>query len=393
MSLRHMRSLILVACGHAVIELCSQFLPVIYPVVIETMGLHYRQVGALALIASIGTSLAQPLFGYLGDQWDPRRMSAVSVAWIGLIMGLVGWTNNYALLASMIGLGVLGSAAFHPPGAMIASSCGPRRRGAAVSVFSVGGSVGSALSPLLITAGIGWLGMRGTVVLMPVALLCSVVLFWLLGQTQRAERSQPAASEGAGDGDSMLRLALVILTVMCLSWFQGSFRTYLPTWIEGQRDSLTAGGSMMFVMMASMGVGSIAGGALSDRFGRWQLLAVSLGLLGPVQWLFVGSAGPLQWALIGVMGVLLGATFPVSIVLAQETWTRGMGIASGLVMGIGWLPGGLGAWVTGYIADSYSLEAGLRTLAVPALLGLVCVLTFAATGRKRMEKREEVVPV
>jgi FSR family fosmidomycin resistance protein-like MFS transporter len=388
-----MRSLFLVAGGHSVIELCSQFLPIVYPLVMDTMGLNYRQVGALALVASVGTSLAQPLFGYLCDRWDPRRLSALSVAWIGLIMGLVGWANGYVLLALMIGLGVLGSAAYHPPGAMIASSGGGDRRGTAVSVFSVGGSVGSALSPLLITAGIGWLGMRGTIVLVPVALLYSLLLFWLLGQTERTVRSQSTACSESGEGDSLLRLVLVVLTVMCLSWFQGSFRTYLPTWIEGQRDSLAAGGSMMSVLMALMGVGSLLGGALSDRVGRWQLLAVSLGLLGPVLWLFVGSTGVLQWALIGVMGILLGATFPVSIVLAQETWTRGVGIASGLVMGVGWLPGGLGAWVTGHIADGSSLETALRTLVVPALLGLICVLAFAGMGRKRMDKREEAVPV
>jgi FSR family fosmidomycin resistance protein-like MFS transporter len=393
MSSRYVRSLFLVAGGHSVIELCSQFLPIMYPVVIETMGLNYTQVGALALIASVGTSLAQPLFGHLCDLWDPRWLSALGVVWIGLIMGLVGLSNSYGLLALMIGLGVLGSAAFHPPGAMIASSCGGERRGTAVSVFSVGGSVGSALSPLLVTAGIGWLGMRGTVVLVPVALLYSLLLFWLLGQTERIAHSESAACQDSENGDSLLRLALVVLTVMCLSWFQGSFRTYLPIWVNGQRDSLAAGGSMMFVMMASMGVGSLVGGALSDRLGRWQLLAVSLGLVGPVQWLFIGSVGPVQWVLIGVMGVLLGATFPVSIVLAQETWTRGVGIASGLVMGIGWLPGGLGAWVTGRVADKLSLEVALRALVIPALLGLICVLTFAGTRRKSMDKRDRVVPV
>jgi FSR family fosmidomycin resistance protein-like MFS transporter len=305
----------------------------------------------------------------------------------------VGWANTYVLLALAIGLGVLGSAAFHPPAAMVASSYGGDRRGTAVSVFSVGGSLGSALSPLLITAGIGWLGMRGTIVLTPVALLYSLLLLWQLGQTDRARQDRPAASQGLANGDSLLRLGIVVLTVMCLSWVQYSFRTFLPAWIKAQTGSLDAGGRMMFVMMAAMGAGSLAGGALSDRVGRWQLLAVSLGLLGPVQWLFVGATGPLQWVLIAVMGVLLGATFPVSIVMAQETWSRGVGVASGLVMGIGWLPGGLGASFTGFVADRLSLEIGLRALVVPAVLGVICVLVYAATGRRLADKCEEPAPI
>jgi hypothetical protein len=45
------RSLFLVALGHLSIELCSQFLPVIYPVLIVTLGLNYTQVGLIALVA------------------------------------------------------------------------------------------------------------------------------------------------------------------------------------------------------------------------------------------------------------------------------------------------------------------------------------------------------
>ena len=390
---RNSRSLVTVALGHTTVELCSQFLPVIYPLLISSMDLNYTKVGVLALVASTGTALAQPLFGYLADTWGPRRQAALSVAWIGLLMGLVGWMGSYAGLALIIGLGVLGSAAFHPPGATIASSGAGERRGAAVSVFSVGGSLGSALSPLLITASIGWLGMRGTAVLIPIALLCSLVLYWQLGRARDAGGEQTTSRQSAGGGDSVRGLILVVMAVMCLAWFQWSFRTYLPIWIESQSRSLTASSRMFFLLQVCMGCGSLIGGALSDRVGRWQLLALSLGLLAPVVWFFVGAAGAWQWVLLGTMGILLGATFPVSIVMAQESWSRGVGIASGLAMGIGWLPGGVGASFTGYIADRFSLEVGLRALVVPALLGLVCVLGYASARQRTRDESGGLVPV
>jgi FSR family fosmidomycin resistance protein-like MFS transporter len=382
----------LVAIGHMVIELSSQFLPVVYPLVRETMGLNYTQVGLLALVASLGTSVAQPLFGYLSDRWDPRWMSALGVAWIGLVMGLVGLAGSYAALALTIGLGVLGSAAYHPPGATIASSAVRGRRGVSVSIFSVGGSAGSALSPLLITAGIGWLGMRGTIVLIPIAILYSLVLFALLRRVGRPPQRHTPATRRAPPRNVLAGLSLVVLAVMCLAWFQGSLRTYLPIWVEQQTGSLAAGGRLMFTLMATMGVGSLIGGALSDRIGRWQMLVIVLALLAPVSWLFVSASGIVQWALIVVIGLLLGATFPISIVMAHETWPSGMGIASGLVMGLGWLPAGIGASVTGAIADRVSLEAGLRTLLIPALIGAGLVVTYGVVQGKRAAEREEPLP-
>ena len=52
------------------------------------------------------------------------------------------------------------------------------------------------------------------------------------------------------------------------------------------------------------------------------------------------------------------------------------GLASGLVMGAGWAPGGLGASLTGYLADQSSLTSALQWLAVPPILGVLAMVIF-----------------
>jgi FSR family fosmidomycin resistance protein-like MFS transporter len=235
--------------------------------------------------------------------------------------------------------------------------------------------------------------MRGTAVLIPIAFAYSLLLYWLLGRADYAQDVREAKQQAANGENSIVRLVLVVLAVMCLSWFQGSFRTYLPIWSESQGHSAAVAGRMLTVFLATMGVGSLVGGASSDRIGRWQLLALSLLLLGPAVWFFIGATGPMQWGWLMLMGVLMGATFPVSIVMAQEAWSRRVGVASGLAMGVGWLPGGIGASLTGMIADRFSLEVGLRTLVLPALIGTVCVLAYASTRRKSLDERGEPVLV
>jgi len=368
-------SLLLVAFGH----------------LMDNLNLSYTQVGVVALVASIGTSIAQPFFGYLSDRWNPRAMSALSIAWIGVMMGTVGLAPNYGLLVVVVGLGMLGSAAFHPPAATIASSCARARRGAAVSIFSVGGSVGSALSPLWVVLGMRWWGLSGTLVLAPSALVASGLLYWLLGRTNGAAEQPRGGAVPVGEDRSWVHMGLVVLAVMAVAWFQVTVKTYLPIWIEEQGLPIEVGGNMLVVLLASMGVGSVLGGALSDRIGRWQLFALAMGLVGPVALLFLASFGLIQWLLVGLIGMLIGAVFPVSIVMAQETWPKRIGVASGLVMGLGWLPGGIGASITGMIADRTNLTLALRSLMAPAAVGVVCILAYAVLRRSVAGAQVEAV--
>ena len=120
MNANPIRLILPIALAHLTIELCNNYMPVVYPILIPTMGLTYAQVGLVTLVASIGATLVQPLFGFLSDRWKPRRIVVASIIWIGLLMGLVGLTRNYWLLILLVGLGSLGSAAFHPAGATAA---------------------------------------------------------------------------------------------------------------------------------------------------------------------------------------------------------------------------------------------------------------------------------
>ncbi|MBN1217465.1 MAG: MFS transporter [Anaerolineae bacterium] len=387
----------LMATAHLTIELCNNFLPVVYPLFISSMGLTYTQVGVVTLIAGTSGTLTQPIFGYLSDRWGSRRLTVLSIAWIGITMGLVGFATNYSTLILLAALGALGSAAFHPAGATVAlTSSNGNRRGTAVSIFSVSGNVGTALSPLFITVGIGWLGLQGTSVLIPVAVLFSLFLHQQLEREKQlagvhpaksAFEHQPNAPKNIEKG-ALLGLILVVMAIMSRTWFQVTLMTYLPEWIRSQGNALAWGGQMLSVMLIAIGVGSLTGGTLSDYIGRWQVLALSLVLLAPAHWLFLLATGPAQMALVATMGVLIGASFPVGLVMAQDAWPSRVGVATALVMGLGWTTGGIGASITGFIADQFSLTIGLQFLILAPLVGVGCLLVYAVLERSWARRRE-----
>ncbi len=383
--------LFFIAFAHLTLELCSQYLPIVYPLLITALNLSYTQVGVVALVVGLSGSLAQPLFGYLGDRWDPVLLAMLSVAWLAIFMGLVGATWSYLALILVVGLGMLGSAGFHPPGAMIASAVGGSRRGAAMSIFSVGGNLGTAMSPLLIAASVGWLGVKGTLVLIPIALPISLILYYFLRQAAppaslRAATAQKRPQTLIRQG-SLAGLILVVLLSMARSWFQMSLSTYLPVWVESQGQTLAFASQILFAFSISISLGSLVGGVLSDWIGQWQVLVLGSVFLVIGYWLFLGASDLGQVALVGLMGVMIGSSYPVAILLAQEVWPQGVGLASALVMGIGWAPGGLGASVTGLIADRLSLAAGLQALILAPILWLGCMLIFGLVQRRMAKNR------
>jgi FSR family fosmidomycin resistance protein-like MFS transporter len=386
------RRLYPIALSHFAIELCHAYLPIVYPILITTMGLTYAQVGFAALVSGVGTTVSQPLFGYLSDRWGSRPLIITGIAWTGLVMGLVGLAGSYWLLLVLIGLGALGSAAFHPAGMSVAGSVAAERRGAALSVFSVGGSLGSALSPLLLAMAISRWGLSGTLVLIPVGLLIAFVVYRQLGWGRGARPSPtstgPIASENQRPAPTgaLLALVVVIITVQCRSWVYFSLVTYLPEWLRSQGWSLERSSQMLTTLVVCVALGALLGGPLSDRIGRWQVLALTLGLLSPAVWFFLTTTGAIQWALVGLIGISIGGSFPVSIAAAQEVWPHRVGMASALVSGLGWLPGGIGAAFTGFVADRTSLTTALTLLVIPPVLGLICVLVYV--GSQSLRKRQ-----
>ena len=132
-----------------------------------------------------------------------------------------------------------------------------------------------------------------------------------------------------------------------------------------------------------MGVGSLTGGTLSDYIGRWQVILISLALLVPFYWFFMLTGGFTQIILTAFMGVLIGASFPVAVVMAQDTWPDRVGLSTSLVLGVGWVTGGIGAAVTGSLADQYSLSLGLQSLIFAPIVGVLCMIVYVLLQRQQ----------
>jgi FSR family fosmidomycin resistance protein-like MFS transporter len=376
-------ALVTVALAHLVIEFCNNFMPVLYARLMPVMGLSFAQVGLITLVASTALSFSQPIFGYFSDRWDPVWIVSVSIVWIGIAMGLVGLANSYAALLMLVALGSIGSGAFHPPATVVAAANSGKRRGSGLSVFSVGGNIGTALSPLWMAFALGALGLAGTLTIAPIAGVFGLVFFVLMRRGAAVETVQRPESSGKAASGFLVGMLLVIAAMMFRSWYQVAFTTYLATWVVDTGGSLNAGSRMLAVFLFSISAGSVVGGVSGDRYGHLRVLVVGLSLLPALHLALLHASGGAQVFAIALAGVAVGCTFPTSIVLVLDAWPHQVGVATGLLMGLGWWPGGIGASLTGLLADQYSLTTALMTLAIVPLAGLACLLAYGVAVRVR----------
>jgi len=362
----------LLALGHFVVDLNQGSLPALLPFLKAAHQLSYAAVATIVLAANVASSLVQPVFGYFADQSARRWMLPMSVLLTGAGFALMGLAPGYGTLVALVLLMGFGVAAYHPEGYKTATSVAGERKATALSWFSLGGNVGVALGPPVITALVTAVGLAGSLGLLVPTLIVSALLLAVLPSFAESAAPRAAAAAAARGANMPGAMALLILVVTIRSWATLGFTTFVPFYyidVLGADPRLV--GPLLFVFLGAGALGTVAAGPLADRWGpraftQWALLAAL-----PFGALFLVVKGVLAFVVLGIFGALLTSSFTVSVVLGQAYLPRRAGMASGLIVGFAIGAGGVGVTVLGWIADRYGLPTALWITAFTPLAAFV----------------------
>jgi MFS transporter, FSR family, fosmidomycin resistance protein len=362
----------LLSIGHFVVDLNQGSLPALLPFLKTAHQLSYAAVATIVLAGNVASSIVQPLFGYFADKTARRWMLPASVLLTGVGFALLGLAPGYAaMLALVVAMG-LGVAAYHPEAYKTATSVAGERKATALSWFSLGGNVGIALGPPVITALVAVAGLTGSLGLLAPTVIASVLLLMVLPAFSQSAAPRAAAAASARGVNMPGAMALLILVVTIRSWTTLGFTTFVPFYYI---DTLGADprlvGPLLFVFLGAGAVATVIAGPFADRWGprafmQWVLLAAL-----PFGALFLLTRGVLAFVMLAMFGALLTSSFTVSVVLGQAYLPRNAGMASGLIVGFAIGAGGLGVTALGGIADRYGLPVALWISALTPLLAVV----------------------
>jgi FSR family fosmidomycin resistance protein-like MFS transporter len=372
--------LLAISFSHLLNDTIQALIPSLYPLLKQSQGLTFTQLGLITFAFQCTASLLQPLVGLVTDRRPmPYSLATgMGLTLIGLLM--LSQAHTFGMTVFSAALVGMGSAVFHPEASRIAHMAAGKRRGFAQSVFQVGGNAGSSLGPLLAALIIVPRG-QGHVAWFSVLACIGVFVLWNIGTWQvrnlhRIQRRQSAGHEGSVVPRKTVIFSLAVLIALTFSKYVYlvSLTSYYTFYlIEKFQVSVQSSQLYLFAFLFAVAAGTILGGPIGDRIGRKRVIWASILGVAPFS-VWLPHAGLFTTAVLTVIiGLILASAFSAILVYAQELMPGKVGLVAGLFFGIAFGIAGIGAAVLGKIADHTGIIAVFNGCAFLPLIGLLTV--------------------
>lgn len=357
----------------------SNYVQILLPFLVAS-GMGVSKGAFLISAFTFTSSVLQPVSGYLVDQKNQRWLVYVGTLWMAALLGLVGIIKNYPLLFITVALAGLGSSAFHPQASAMVAQISGNRKGFFQAFFIASGNFGWALTPLIVVPYIQRFGMESTITFILPGILVSILL-WFTAPTVTGETRVSQPSIWSASRTAWLELTKVVLVVSARSLFYFGLGSFLPLYLQHQNISLLTSSRLLFLMLFSGAVGGLLGGIISDFLGRKAVIVGSLVMSSPLFYLFLVSSGHVRYLFLALSGICLLASFSVTIVVAQEVFSKNAAMASGFTLGLGIGIGGLGTGLVGMLIEYTDIVFAMHLFTWLPLLAGIFGLSLQADQR------------
>jgi FSR family fosmidomycin resistance protein-like MFS transporter len=291
------------------------------------------------LFASLASSVVQPAVGYLSDRRSMPWLIAGGVFLAGAGFALCGAMPSYWLIVLCVALSGLGIAAFHPEAARFANYVAGAKKATGMRWFAVGGNVGFALGPLLLTPLLVAFGPRGTLFMLIPATLAAALVLWEIPRLRGFVPQRPRVAN-AGGADRWGPFGVLTAYVVLRSMAYIGLVAFVPLYFIAELHvSKPLANIALTIFLSAGAAGTIVGGRLADKLGRRTMLLASMLATAPLL------------------------------------------IASGVTLGLAISLGGAGTPVLGLIADHLGLPAVFE-----ALIALLVLASLTALFLPRGER-------
>lgn len=387
-------ALLLLATGHFLVDTVACLVQPLWPTlgarVDGSQGTEFR----LYIIWTLAGSLSQLLFGYFGDRFHGRWLIWVGPLVSVLCMSTIGLATTPIAAGTLLLLGGLGTAAFHPEAATAAGEAAPQHRSRAMSIFYIGGYMGQAAGPYyggwmadrFSLPGLAWgipFGLAGVIAL-AIGLRRWHATHSLSGAPQRTEITKGRWKGFAGRPTIPLRQVirgkqLALGLVLVISTLRVMVAMGVPLALAYLLDDRGATKSQTGLAQ-SMLLGGIGAGAIlcawkirhhHERLVLWLLPIGVAPLVMVLPWL----SGDGLLVLTAAAGVFLGVALPVMASYGQQLLPDGQRIASSWTMGVSWgLGGTIGAEVIQRFRAAGRIDLCFACFALCALISsFLCI--------------------
>ncbi|MDF1506817.1 MFS transporter [Robertmurraya sp. DFI.2.37] len=376
--------LIIMGICHLLNDSIQAVVPAMFPILEKSMGLTFTQLGIIAFALNMVASIMQPVVGIMTDK-KPMPY-ALPIGLTSTLIGVLGlaFAPSFASIVLSVLLIGIGSAVFHPEGSRVAYMAAGKRRGLAQSIYQVGGNSGQALAPLITALILVPLGQKGAVWFTFVAAIAVLLLIYIATWYTKKLRFDLEILKRKGKGATAttspysnnigLYLTLLLFLIFARSWYVSGMTNYYAFFaIENYQFSIQKAQIYLFAFLVAGAIGTFFGGPLADRFGKRNIILLSLIGTLPLSILLPFASPAFAFILLALTGFVLMSSFSVTVVYAQELVPGKIGLMSGLTVGLAFGMGAIGSVVLGYMADQIGITL---TIILTGFLPILGILTL-----------------
>jgi MFS family permease len=389
---KHARSTLATCCGaHALHDGLTDLLYVLLPVLAQTFGLNYSQVGLIRSVNKGAMAVLQLPAGLLSERLGERRLlvfgtacAGISYIWLGFAPGFI------AILVALFFAGA-GASFQHPLSSSIISGAYPAEgRRVALGTYNFAGDVGKVIVAgsvgMILAAGLDWqMPVTGIGIL---ACICAALILVFLknagagSEPQRcADHSTGKRGKGWGIRNRKGFVALCLINVIDSSTRSGFLTFVAFLMLERGIDQGWAVISVPLVAVGGM-AGKIACGYLAERFGVIRTVVITEVATG-VGILLTLVLPPLAaYFLLPLIGVALNGTSSVLYgTIGDLVNPERVSRAFGLFYTLGSACGVLSPLGYGALADQTGIRAAVTAVGIVVLTALpLCIVLRPAVS-------------
>ena len=364
------------------------------PLVREDLGLNYLESSLLVAVYAIISGVAQIPGGWLGDRAKRNVVAAIGLGGVGLTaLGVSVSPTYFAILVFMAMMGIFGGF-YHPSAAsLLTSYVESGRRGSALGLHLLGGTIGFTAGPVLggiIGAALGW---RFSFVFLSIPALIAVpiVIKRFTPRDQPESVRKGTASDGAAVHEGKPRLITVIRPIAAITTLAilvhliaGASLAFIPLYLVDKHHVGPAHAAMLLGLIRGGGMfGSLLGGWLSDRWGRKSTVVLALATTGPlfylITWLPFNPA--LMVAFVAFGTIMLTRQSAIQALLMDRTPPQFRSTIFGIYFGLSQEGMSVTQPVAGQFMDVFGIVQVFHVLAIGSIALSVLSLFWAKMTR------------
>lgn len=376
--------------SHGLVHLFEGVLPPLIPLLITEFHTDYFHLGLVVTVFSYAFGLGSLPAGILADKFGPRRLVSIYLFGAGLSALLIWPVSSLWTYGIIMGLIGMFCSTYHPASNTLIS-LNMANKGNAFGIHGIAGSLGVAAVPVLSAFTGSILGWQAPHVLYGLI----GIFLGFISLSVAEQRIQPKETSGAQihseglDRTSLLTITVFFFSATALGLTYKGIMTFLPTYM-GTRvnltimnlNTVTLGGTVATLALASGALGQYLAGRLVDRFSaeRLYLGAVTIGMIC----VFIMSFSTNVWLVLAavIYAFFYFSTQPIqnyliSRYLPENRHGLGYGIHFSLTFGIG----STAAAISGYIADRLGLEAVFLFMGICFFISACGVLLLALRAK------------